>query len=82
MKVTQPVVARLEREGANPRLSTLDRAIAATGHALELRAAEPYGIDESMIASDLRLTPDERLRAFESLYRFARKFGGAALRGP
>jgi len=78
--MTQPVVARLEREGANPRLDTLEKVIAATGHSLELSAGPASGIDETMITADLRLSPDERLRRFEGLYDFARRFGGVALR--
>jgi len=80
-KVSQPVIARLEREGTNPRLQTLTRVIAATGHSLELSTAPGAGIDETMIADDLERTPDERLRAFESFYGFAKDFGGGALRG-
>jgi predicted transcriptional regulator len=79
VKVTQPVIARLEREGANPRLETLDKVIAATGLSLELSAGPGAGIDETMIVADLKLTPDERFRAFESMYDFAKRFGGAAL---
>lgn len=78
--VKQPVIARLERGGANPRLSTLDRVIAATGHSLELELGPGAGIDETMIAADLRASPEERLRRFEKLYAFARDFGGIALR--
>lgn len=77
--VSQPVIARLEREGANPRLRTLSKVIAATGHSLELSTARGAGIDETMIAEDLRLTPSERLSRFEQLYDFARRFGGVAL---
>ena len=78
--MTQPVVARLERAGANPRLDTLERVIAATGHSLELDTGPGSGVDETMIVSDLKLSPDDRLRRFEELYGFARSFGGAALR--
>jgi transcriptional regulator with XRE-family HTH domain len=78
--MTQPVVARLEREGANPRLNTLERVIAATGGSLELSAGPASVIDETMIVADLKLSPDERLRRFEELYDFARRFGGVALR--
>jgi transcriptional regulator with XRE-family HTH domain len=74
MSVSQPVVARLERRGANPRLSTLDRVIAATGHGLDLTLTPPFGIDETMIAADLELTADQRLRNFEGFYDFARDF--------
>lgn len=79
--VTQPVIARLEREGANPRLQTLEKVIAATGRSLELGVGPSAGIDETMIVADLKLTPDERLRQFEALYEFASRFGGIALRG-
>jgi predicted transcriptional regulator len=73
LAVSQPVVARLERRGANPRLSTLNRVIAATGHGLDMTLTPPFGIDETMIAADLKLTPDQRLRNFESFYGFAKQ---------
>jgi len=76
--VTQPVVARLERAGANPRISTLENLAAATGHSLNLELGRATGIDESMIAADLRLTPDDRLHRFEGFYRFAQSTGGIA----
>ena len=79
--VKQPVIARLERGRANPRLATLDRVIAATGHSLQLDLGPAAGIDETMIAADLKVSPEERLRRFERSYEFARRFGGAALRG-
>jgi predicted transcriptional regulator len=83
LAVSQPVVARLERPGANPRLLTLDRVIAATGHGLELSLTSPSGIDESMIAADLKLTPNQRLRNFEAFYGFARDAAPVAEgRGP
>jgi uncharacterized protein len=68
-KVTQPVIARLEREGANPRLDTLEKVIAATGHSLTLSTGPGAGLDETMIIANLRLTPLERLRAFAQAYR-------------
>lgn len=77
---TQPVIARLEREGANPRLTTLKTMLAATGHTLELGAGKASGIDEAAIATDLKASPNDRLRRFEELYEFARGFGGVALR--
>ena len=33
-----------------------------------------------LIAESLRQTPDERLRGFESMYRFATEFGGKLFR--
>jgi len=78
--VSQSEIARLERRGANPRLATLERAVAATGHELSAELAPGPGIDETTIAADLRLTPDERLRNFEGFYEFLKQAGGAALR--
>jgi predicted transcriptional regulator len=79
---TQPVIARLEREGANPRLDTLERIIAATGRSLTLGTGPEAGIDETMIAADLERSPDERLRAFEAFYASSRSLAGIALSGP
>ena len=76
--VSQPVVARLERAGSNPKLSTLLEVAAATEHSLKLELERDFGIDESMIAADLRQTPDRRLHAFESFYGFAKEAGGKA----
>ncbi len=62
---TQPVVARLEQAGTNPTFATIERALHAAGHRLELRAMpEPAAVDESQIVERLRLTPAERLAAF------------------
>ena len=76
--VKQPEIARLETAGANPRIATLDRVLAASGHSLTLGLDRPVGIDESLIAESLRASPAERLRQFEAFYKFARDFGGRA----
>ena len=68
-RMQQPEIARLEAAGANPRLSTLNRVVAATGHVLKLDLDETGGIDRTMIAANLRLPPDERLSQFEGAYR-------------
>ena len=82
LDVSQPVVARLERAGANPRLATLERVVAATGHSLALDLGPDFGIDEAMIAADLKRTATERLKQFEDFYSFAASSGGTALSGP
>jgi transcriptional regulator with XRE-family HTH domain len=65
--VSQAAVAKLERGGANPTVGTLDRVIRATGHRLTLDAPErTASVDETLIASYLRLTPAQRLQAFQS----------------
>lgn len=70
MGTTQSVIARLESSRANPRVDTLERAIAATGHALDatLRPASQT-VDETLIAANLRVEPGERLRRFAAAYR-------------
>ena len=75
-RMKQPEIARLERRGANPRLSTLKRVVAATGHSLKLDLDEDFGLDETLVAGSLRETADERLEAFESMYGFAEEYGG------
>jgi transcriptional regulator with XRE-family HTH domain len=63
--VSQPVVARLESVGANPTFATLDRALRATGHRLELTPlpASP-DLDLGQLRERLALTPAQRLNAF------------------
>ena len=78
-RMKQPEIARLEARGANPRVSTLKRVLAATGHDLKLELDEDFGLDEGLIADSLRESPDERVRGFESMYGFAREFGGRAV---
>jgi UDP-N-acetylglucosamine 1-carboxyvinyltransferase len=52
LDVSQPAIAKLERQGANPTVNTLDEALAATGHRLVLSAAtQSSGVDASAIRS-------------------------------
>jgi transcriptional regulator with XRE-family HTH domain len=81
---TQSAIARLERPGSNPTVAQLDRAIAGAGRRLELTVVSPSGnVDESLIVEQLKLTPAERLRAFEAAYADAREIAlaGARARG-
>jgi transcriptional regulator with XRE-family HTH domain len=76
---SQSAIARLESGGANPRLSTLEDVLAATGHELAIAAsAENSGIDETQIAANLRLSPAERLDRFQSAHENTRKLVAAA----
>lgn len=84
MGTTQSAVARLESPGANPSLSSLRRAVEATGYRLEMRLGLlASNIDESLIIEQLKLTPAERVRAFEAAYAGAREIAlaGARARG-
>ena len=70
----QATVAKLERHGANPTLATLDEAMHATGHRLELRAVPVQAeVDESQLLQQLRMTPAERARAHDVAYRGAQE---------
>jgi transcriptional regulator with XRE-family HTH domain len=63
---SQATIASLERPGANPTVETLDEVLRATGHRLELKAV-PHrsSVDETLVARNLRISPAERLAAFE-----------------
>jgi len=81
---TQSAIARLEADGSNPTVATIERVLDATGHRLVLAAARKQpGIDESLIRAQLQLTPEERLRAFEAFNKEARRLmiAGARSRG-
>ncbi len=82
--ISQAAVARLERPGANPTVATLEDALWATGHRLELDAPIRHaGVDESLIRQQLELTPAERVRGIETMYAQARMLAlaGARSRG-
>jgi len=53
LDVSQAAIAKLERQGANPTVDTLDNVLRATGHRLELSAAPApqRGSDESLSTS-------------------------------
>ena len=71
---TQTAIARLERWDANPRLATLDRAMRATGHRLQLEAVPAAtDVDEDQMAAHLQMTPAERARAHEAAYHNLRE---------
>lgn len=82
--VSQAAVAKLERRGSNPSVETLDRALRAAGHRLELQAS-PWqpSIDETLIAQQLRLSPEQRLAQLDSMYEWGRELtlAGARARG-
>ena len=85
MGTTQSAVARLEAKGANPRLQTLEKAVRATGRNLDIDTPDypPGNIDATLNASHLLMTPAERLRGLEQMYRGAQTLrrAGARARG-
>ena len=65
--MSQASIARLERPGANPTLQTLENVVRAAGHQLELAISpQASSVDDTLIASYLRMSPAERLRHFQS----------------
>ena len=59
----QPAIARIESGRVSPRVATLNRLLAAAGHALEVAPAIGVGVDRSLIREALSRTPEERLAA-------------------
>jgi uncharacterized protein len=82
LDTTQSAIARLESPSSNPRIDTLERAIAAAGRALELSfgSAAPQ-VDETMTASNLRKSSAERLRYFAAAYRDLRRLAPTVREG-
>jgi len=84
LAISQASVAQLERPESNPRIATLDRALRAVGVELAI-SAHPHqpSVDESLIRQQLALTPTQRLRGLELMYREARELvrAGARSRG-
>jgi transcriptional regulator with XRE-family HTH domain len=78
---TQSAIARLEAEGANPRLSTLTRALDACGRDIVLESTpRRSSIDETLVGGRLRLTPEQRIKSFERAYAETRTLALAGRR--
>ena len=73
----QSTIARLEARGSNPRVETLERVLAAAGVRLETGRS---GVDETLVAQNLRLTPEERLDRFRRSYDNVRRLTAGARR--
>ena len=62
LRRSQSRISALERAGANPTIWTLEEALRATGHELELRAVKRApNVDEGQIAQQLTMTPARRM---------------------
>ena len=86
--VSQSAVAKLEREGANPTVNTLDRVLRATGHRLQLIApawgtgADIPGpsIDVDLVRQHLELGKGQRIAELEMMYDEASTIAAAGER--
>src|SRR5579862_728018 len=80
LAVSQAAVAQLERPGSNPRIATLERALRAAGAELVIGVrTRASSVDESLIRQQLALTPTQRLRGLEDMYRQARELSRAGM---
>lgn len=80
-RTTQSVVGRIEAGLGNPNVATIERLLAAAGFELhaELRplafdpvvAAYKADIDRTLLRENLKTTPEQRVRALQSLSRLA-----------
>jgi transcriptional regulator with XRE-family HTH domain len=86
--VSQSAIAKLEREGSNPTVETLDRVLRPTGHRLQL-IAPAWGtaigvpgpsIDVSLVRQHLELDPGRRIVELEATYADIRKIAAAGAR--
>jgi transcriptional regulator with XRE-family HTH domain len=80
IRVPQSTIARLEAPGSNPRFETLLSVLAAAGSRLALTKATPGGVDETLVAGNLSLTPAERLERFRGSYRNVQRMTSKARR--
>jgi transcriptional regulator with XRE-family HTH domain len=86
--ISQSAIAKLEREGSNPTVDTLDRVLRPTGHRLQLIApawgaasGEPGpSIDVDLVARHLRLSPEQRIAGLEQMHAATRTIAGAGAR--
>ena len=78
--VSQPVIARLESAAANPTYGTLERALRATGHRLQLTRETEAGLDLDQLRGRLAMTPVQRLQAFTASQRALVELIGTARR--
>ncbi len=76
---TQSAISQLESARANPRIGTVERALRACGQELSVTARpDKSSIDETLVAARLRMSPGDRIKAFERSYADMRKFALAA----
>jgi uncharacterized protein len=81
--VSQAAIAKLEHPQSNPTVHTLDRVLHALGQRLVLTPKPQRGIDETLVAKQLRLNPAQRLAQLESMFEWSRELilAGARARG-
>jgi transcriptional regulator with XRE-family HTH domain len=76
-KVPQPTIAAIERGRQDPRYKTLSRLIRACGYDIDFDSLHGEGVDRTLIAERLRLTPTERALQATQAARALRAFRAA-----
>lgn len=78
---SQSAIARLETPGSNPSWRTLERTLGACGKEMRVfTRPRESGIDETLVAKQLRATPEQRLRGFQRTYADVRELALAGRR--
>jgi transcriptional regulator with XRE-family HTH domain len=80
---TQSAISRIERDRVSPSVETLRELLYLLGEDLDLRAEQrDSGVDRTLNAGNLALTPEERIRKGLSFADFVRRHrGGVAAKG-
>jgi transcriptional regulator with XRE-family HTH domain len=79
---TQSAISRIERDRVSPSVETLRQLLYLLGEDLELGVGQrEAGIDRTLNAKNLALTPAERVRQGLAFAEFVRRNRGSAARG-
>jgi transcriptional regulator with XRE-family HTH domain len=79
---TQSAISRIERDRVSPSVETLRELLFLLGEDLGLSARRrDAGIDQTLNAKNLALTPPERVRRGLAFAEFVRRNKGSAMRG-
>jgi len=79
---TQSAISRIERDRVSPSVETLRELLYLLGEDLKLGAEErDFGIDRTLNAKNLLLSPGERVRRGLAFAEFVRRNQGSAVRG-
>lgn len=79
---TQSAISRIERDRVSPSVATLSELLYLLGEDLALGVSQrDFGIDSTLNAKNLALTPAERVRRGLAFAEFVRRNKGAAVPG-
>lgn len=79
---TQSAISRIERDRVSPSVETLRELLYLMGEDLEFGASQrDSGVDSTLNAKNLTLTPAERVRQGLAFAEFVRRNRGSAIRG-